>query len=117
MRSTNAIIVGVVLVAFSFLSLLIPAGMWVLFLSMFIISLSEIFAMPFMATVTVKRASSDRKGSYMGVNSLSFSAAFVFSPLIGTFVAEHFGFSALWISTTLLAIATALGFRWIFRKF
>ena len=117
MRSTNAIILGVALVALSFLILLIPAGMWVLFLSMFVMSLSEIFAMPFMATVTVKRGASGRKGSYMGLNSLSFSAAFVFSPLIGTFVAEHFGFSVLWISTTLLAIVTALGFRWIFRKF
>ena len=117
MRSTNVIVLGVLLVALSFLILLIPGGVPVLFLSMFIISLSEIFAMPFMATVTVKRASSDRKGSYMGVNSLSFSAAFVFSPLIGTFVAEHFGFSVLWISTALLGIATAFGFRWIFRKF
>ena len=117
MRSTSVIVLGVLLVALSFLILLIPGGVPVLFLSMFIISLSEIFAMPFMATVTVKRASSDRKGSYMGVNSLSFSAAFVFSPLIGTFVAEHFGFSVLWISTALLGIATAFGFRWIFRKF
>ena len=117
MRSTNVIVLGVLLVALSFLILLIPGGVPVLFLSMFIISLSEIFAMPFMATVTVKRASSDRKGSYMGVNSLSFSAAFVFSPLIGTFVAEHFGFSVLWISTVLLGIATAFGFRWIFGKF
>jgi predicted MFS family arabinose efflux permease len=117
MRSANVITLGVLLGACSFLILLIPSGIWVLFLAMFIMSLSEIFAMPFMATVTVKRGSKDRKGAYMGLNALSVSAAFVFSPLIGTFVAEHFGFSALWIGTTVVGIATAFGFKWAFNKF
>ena len=116
-RPSSVITLGVILCAVSFLILLAPSGMWVLFLAMFIMSLSEILAMPFMATVTVRRGSSDRKGSYMGLNSLSFSTAFVFSPLIGTFVAEHFGFSVLWIGTAVVGLATALGFRWIFRKF
>ena len=117
LRSSFAIMLGVFLCAISFIILLVPSGMWVLFLAMFIMSLSEILAMPFMATVTVRRGSSDRKGSYMGLYSLSFSAAFVFSPLIGTFVADHFGFSVLWIGTAIVGIATALGFKWIFNKF
>ncbi|MEO8853448.1 MAG: MFS transporter, partial [Ginsengibacter sp.] len=116
-RSSSVITLGVFLGAISFLILLLPSGMWVLFLAMFIISLSEILAMPFMATVTVKRGPIDRKGAYMGLNALSFSSAFVFSPLIGTFVAEHFGFSVLWIGTAIVGIATAFGFKWIFRKF
>jgi len=116
-RSSSVIPLGVFLGALSFLILLVPSGMWVLFLAMFIMSLSEILAMPFMATVTVKRGSADRKGAYMGLNSLAFSSAFVFSPLIGTFVAEHFGFSTLWIGTAILGIATAFGFRWVFGKF
>jgi predicted MFS family arabinose efflux permease len=116
-RSSSVITLGVFLVAFSFLILLISSGIWVLFLAMFLMSLSEIFAMPFMATVTVKRGSTDRKGAYMGLNALSFSAAFVFSPLIGTFVAEHFGFSTLWIGTAIVGTATAFGFRWVFGKF
>lgn len=117
MRSSFVITMGVFLGAISFLILLVPSGKWVLFLAMFIMSLSEIFAMPFMATVTVKRGSNDRKGAYMGLNALSFSTAFVFSPLIGTFVAEHFGFSVLWIGTAVVGIATALGFKWIFTRF
>lgn len=117
MRSTSVITLGVFLGAISFLILLIPSGMWVLFLAMFIMSVSEILAMPFMATVTVKRGSTDRKGAYMGLNALSVSSAFVFSPLIGTFVAEHFGFSVLWIGTAIVGIATAFGFKWIFGKF
>jgi predicted MFS family arabinose efflux permease len=116
-RSSSVITMGVFLGALSFLILLVPSGMWVLFLAMFIMSLSEILAMPFMATVTVKRGSNDRKGAYMGLNSLAFSTAFVFSPLIGTFVAEHFGFSVLWIGTAIVGVATTFGFKWVFGKF
>lgn len=117
MSSSFVITLGVFLGAGSFLILLIPSGNWVLFLAMFFLSLSEILAMPFMATVTVKRGSKDRQGSYMGLNALSSSSAHVFSPLIGTFVAEHFGFSALWVGTAIVGIFTAFGFRWIFKKF
>ncbi|MEO6134923.1 MAG: MFS transporter [Ginsengibacter sp.] len=117
MTSSVAITLGTFLGAASFLILLIPSGSWVLFLAMFFLSLSEILAMPFMATVTVKRGSKDRQGSYMGLNALSSSSAHVFSPLIGTFVAEHFGFSALWVGTAILGIITAFGFQWIFKKF
>jgi hypothetical protein len=53
----------------------------------------------------------------MGLNALSFSAAHVFSPLIGTFIAEHFGFTALWIGTAFVGIATAAGLKWILGKF
>ena len=117
MTSSVVITLGVFLGAASFLILIIPGGNWVLFLAMFFLSLSEILAMPFMATVTVKRGSKDRQGSYMGLNALSSSSAHVFSPLIGTFVAEHFGFSALWIGTAIVGILTAFGIRWIFKKF
>lgn len=115
--SSGAIKWGTLLIGVSFLVLLIPSGNWVLFLAMFIMSISEILAMPFMATVTIKRGSKDRQGAYMGLNALSFSSAHVLSPLIGTFVAEHFGFSTLWIGTAFLGIFTAVGLHWILKKF
>lgn len=117
MQASLVITAGVILGAISFLILLIPGGTWVLFAAMFFLSLSEILAMPFMATVTVNRGTKERKGAYMGLNALSVSSAFVFSPLIGTFVAEHYGFSILWIGTAILCMITAFGFKWVFTKF
>jgi len=118
MRSAHIISLGTVLLGLSFLLLLfLNAGQWILFLAMFLLSISEMLAMPFMATLTIKRASKERQGAYMGLNALSFSAAHVVSPLIGTGIAQYFGFSALWVSTALLAIVTALGLRWILKKF
>ncbi|MBS1736163.1 MAG: MFS transporter, partial [Bacteroidetes bacterium] len=117
MQASLVITAGAILGAISFLTLLIPGGTWVLFAAMFFLSLSEILAMPFMATVTVNRGTKERKGAYMGLNALSVSSAFVFSPLIGTFVAEHYGFSILWIGTAILCMITAFGFKWVFTKF
>lgn len=118
LKSSQIIVVGTVFLAASFLLLLIfNAGQWILFFSMFLLSISEMLAMPFMATLTVRRSSKDRQGAYMGLNALSFSAAHVLSPLVGTSIAQHFGFSTLWVSTALLAIVTAIGFRWILKRF
>lgn len=119
-RRTNAyrvITFGLFVCAASFLILLINSGQWVLFLAMFFLSISEILVLPFMATVTAQRGSKDRQGAYMGLNALSFSAAHVFSPLIGMFVAQHFGFSVLWIGTAVLAVLIGLGLHWVFKKF
>lgn len=117
LRSSQAIIWGVILCSASFFVLLMPGGMWVLLFSMFLLSISEILSMPFMSTVTVKRGSKDRQGSYMGLNALSFSSAHVLSPLIGTYVAQHYGFSNLWIATGILGLLTAVGFHFVFKRF
>src|SRR5690606_3761163 len=75
---------GTVLSAISFAILPIPTGYWILYASIFLLSISEILAMPFMASVAVKRASRQNQGAYMGLNALAFSAAHVFSPFLGT---------------------------------
>ena len=117
MKPVNIITLGAVILALSFLLLLLPGGQWVLILSMFLLSVSEILSMPFMATVSVKRAGSGREGAYMGMNALAFSSAHVISPLLGTNLAAHFGYTTLWISIGILGLITAIGFKWVFKKF
>lgn len=117
MRPVNIIITGTLLLSACFLILLIPGGQWILFLSMLIMSISEILCMPFMATVSVKRAGKGREGAYMGLNALAFSSAHVFAPLLGTNIAAHYGYNVLWISVAALGIITAFGLKWVFKKF
>lgn len=117
MRPVNIIITGTLLLSACFLILLLPGGQWILFFSMLLMSLSEILCMPFMATVSVKRAGKGREGAYMGLNALAFSSAHVFAPLLGTNIAAHFGYDILWISIATLGIITAFGFKWVFKKF
>jgi MFS family permease len=82
---------------------------------MIILSLSEIFAMPFMATFVVDRSNAENRGSYMGLYTISFSLALVIAPYLGSRIIAHLGFEVLWWGTGMMAILTAIGFYFITR--
>ncbi len=107
---------GTILCAVSFAFLPIPTGYWILYASIFLLSISEILAMPFMASVAVKRSSRQTQGAYMGLNALAFSAAHVFSPFLGTRIADHYGFNILWWGTAVVLVVVAIGFNAVVRR-
>lgn len=108
----QVMVTGLLLLAASFVVLLTGRHLSILYLGVLLLSLSEILTMPFMATVAVNRAPRGKQGAYMGLNSLSFSAAHVLSPIAGTAIATKFGFNSLWAVTGAIAFLTAIGF-WI----
>lgn len=112
----SSIFWGTALCAVSFALLPIPTGYWILYVSIFLLSISEILAMPFMASVAVKRASRQKQGAYMGFNALAFSTAHVFSPFLGTRIADTWGFDALWWGTTTLLITASIGFYLVVKR-
>jgi predicted MFS family arabinose efflux permease len=111
-----AIIWGVICCGLAFLLLISTSGIWLLYLSMFVLCISEILAMPFMATVTLKRSNKKNRGAYMGLNALSLSAGLIFAPLLGTKIADKFGFEVLWAGTGILAALTAVGFYILMKR-
>ncbi|WP_097130758.1 MFS transporter [Pedobacter xixiisoli] len=114
--AANAIIIGVFFCGLAFASLVITHGIWLLYVSMFILCVSEMLAMPFMATVTLQRSNVKNRGAYMGLNSLSLSAGLIFAPYLGTKIAANYGFNILWIGTGLLMFITAVGFYILMKK-
>ncbi|MBB5436815.1 putative MFS family arabinose efflux permease [Pedobacter sp. AK017] len=116
MTARAVIVWGVLLCSLSFFILNLTNGIWVLYLAMFVLCISEILAMPFMSTVTLQRSSLKTRGAYMGINALSFSAAHVFSPFVGTRIAAAYGFETLWYGTTLVLLLTAAGFLLVMKK-
>lgn len=116
LNSTWSIVLGSLLLSLSFILLNMNDSMWMLYLSMFVLCLSEILAMPFMAAVSIKRASKNRRGAYMGINSLAFSAAHILSPILGTGFAAMHGFENLWWATGILSVFTATGLYFIMKK-
>ncbi|WP_113662502.1 MFS transporter [Pedobacter nanyangensis] len=114
--AANAIIIGVFCCGLAFASLLITEGIWLLYVSMFILCIAEILAMPFMATVTLQRSNIKNRGAYMGLNSLSLSAGLIFAPFLGTKVAANYGFNVLWMATGLLMLFTAVGFYFLMKR-
>lgn len=85
-------------------------SMLTLIVSMSLLCVGEIWALPFMSTITALRSGKNNKGAYMGLNGISFSIAFIVTPYLGTLIAEKLGFTTLWIGTGILATAIAMAF-------
>lgn len=109
-------IIGTLLCAISFLCLMLPIGIAILYIAMFFLSVSEILVLPFSSTICVTRSSYLNRGSYMALHSLAFSAAHVLSPLYSTQVAENYGFNMLWVITGFIMIVTAYGFHKVMQR-
>ncbi len=107
---------GTAISGMSYLMLTADFGISWLYLAMFFLSTGEMLTLPFTATVAINRASRSNQGAYMGFNSLAFAAANIFSPFLGTYTAEHFGYSTLWTSAGLILIFCGIGFYWIISK-
>lgn len=107
---------GTMITAISFYMLNIDLGIIWLYMAMFILSTGEMLTLPFTATIAIKRAGLTNQGAYMGFNSLSFAAANIFSPYLGTYLAGHYGYNVLWITTGTTLVLTSIGFSWIIKK-
>ncbi|RNI29811.1 MFS transporter [Rufibacter immobilis] len=110
------IVLGLLLLALGFVVLNLFQGFWVLVLSVLLMSLSEILAMPFMSTLTVQRSGPHNRGAYMGLYSLSYSAAHILGPYIGTSTIAAYGFNTLWWSGSVLCLVAAVGFYGVVRR-
>jgi len=104
------IFMGLVMIGVGFGILNIIHSEFILFSGMLILSIAEIFAMPFMVTFVVQRSTINNRGSYMGLYSFSFALGHVLSPIMGTFIIEQYGFETLWWASMILAALVGLGF-------
>ena len=107
---TRLIVGGILLNGLSFILLNLAFGQQILFVSMLLLSVAEILAMPFMTTITVNRSGNHNRGAYMGLYSLSYSAAHILAPYLGTTVVANFGFTTLWWLAGIFSVFTAIGF-------
>lgn len=110
------IMLGCVMNGLGFLVLNLIHAEAILYVAVLIISLAEIFAMPFMATYTVQSSREGSRGIYMGMYSFAYSAAFVLAPAIGTRVVDHWNFATLWWVCGALSLGTAAGFLFLLKK-
>ncbi|WP_042720000.1 MFS transporter, partial [Flavobacterium sp. B17] len=104
---------GTFICGISYAMLGVDHCMITLVLSMSLLCVGEIWALPFMSTITALRSGKNNKGAYMGLNGISFSIAFIVTPYLGTLIVEKFGFTTLWIGTGIVATAIAIAFYFI----
>ncbi|WP_347068779.1 MFS transporter [Flavobacterium sp. WV_118_3] len=116
MTSAQVIIMGTLLCGLSFAMLVLPGKFVLLYVSMFVLCISEILVMPFVATVTVQRSGASNRGAYMGFGALAYAVAHIVSPYCGTRLASAHGFDTLWLVTGGITILTAVGFYVVMKK-
>ena len=115
-RLWQIIVTGSLLNGLAYIVLNLAGHSSILFLSMTLLSLAEILAMPFMVGFIVKRAEEHNRGAYMGMYAFSFAAAFVTAPYVGTQIISNFGFTTLWWTMGAFSVITAVAFYAVLMK-
>lgn len=103
-------VLGVLLTGLSFIMLNFYSSIAWLVISMAILSMSEIFAIPFAVTLVSKNSPPASRGKYMSYYSMSFAAARVLAPLLGLATVDIYGFETLWLLSGVVAVLSATGF-------
>ena len=77
---------------------LVPAVIFIV-----LMSLSEMFAMPFMTNYAVSRPAEDRRGQYMALYSIAYGIAHVVAPMFSMYVADMTGFFNMYLMLAALS--------------
>lgn len=116
-RNFFYIILGALCLPAAFLILLFGQGyiaMAVLYT--LIITMSEIFAMPFMMNYALSRPPKERQGQYTALYSMGYGIATITAPSLGLGIADRFGFTTLFISLISLGLLVTLAFSLMARS-
>lgn len=114
-KPESLIVFGTLLLAASFALINIYPAIAILYLAMLLMSFSEIFAMPFMISFAVHRASDKTRGSYVGLYTLGWSVAFIVAPYISTMMISKWNYTVLWWVVSVFSLGTALLFYILLR--
>ncbi len=112
---TNLIAIGTLLTAFSFWVFNVYFAVSVLWVSIILNTVGEMFAMPFMQSFSIERSDESNRGQYIAMYSMCYSFAQISSPTIGAQLAEHFGFTTLWYVMGGFCMLSTLGFLYLRR--
>lgn len=107
---TRVLAIGTLLTGASYLVYNINPSLAMVYLSLTLLSVGEILVFPFMSTVTALRSGERNRGAYMGMQGLSVAIGFIASPLIGTSLADNYGYPTLWFFIGGLLVIGAVGF-------
>lgn len=85
---------GLIIISYTMLPGIVTLGFLAVLGMVMVLTIGEIFYMPFTNTYVSTHSPPARRGEYLGLLSASYSAAFVLTPLVGFGVAEWYGYGA-----------------------
>jgi predicted MFS family arabinose efflux permease len=102
---------GIIIAGTSFALLnLLPHDAWVAILIVGLITLGEIMSMPFMNAYWINRTTNSNRGEYAALYSMSWSAAQIIAPAVGSQIIAYGGFSTLWWVLGVVCLLSSTGF-------
>ena len=109
---------GPVFSALAFLALVVPHILPVILAiaTVVLFTTGEMLAFPYLSTFVMNRASDLNRGKYSAAYSVSQAVAQIIGPVMGGYVAAHWGYSALWILLIVISCFCAIGFRALFQR-
>lgn len=107
------ITIGTVIMGVSFFILNIPFihGITIATISMVIITIAEMIAMPFMNSYYIARSNEANRGQYASYYTMAWSAAQIIGSTCGTLIAYAIGFNNLWWIIGGICMLTAIGYN------
>ncbi len=111
------IIIGVLCLPVSFAILKFGEGMILpAIVYTVIITLSEIYAMPFMMNYSLSRPTKERQGQYSALYSIAYGISNIVAPVLGLGIANRYGFNSMFYFLIASSLLTAIGFIWLGNK-
>lgn len=110
-RGTRYIVIGVIMCALSFLSLLLPGNSRSIALVMILfISFGEILAMPFMTTFWIQRTNDRNRGQYAALYTISWGLGNTLGPFLCSNLVDASNFKVAFIALAFILLSSAFGF-------
>ena len=107
---------GVLFVGFGYLMFnIFPAAVWVAVISMILITLGEMFSMPFMNTFWITRTTENNRGAYAALFTIAWSTAQILAPVYGAIMIQYGGYPALWWLLISICLFVSAGFYGIYK--
>jgi predicted MFS family arabinose efflux permease len=100
-------------IGYMLLNILSP-GIFAAIIVVIIITFSEMLAMPFMNSFWISRSNAHNRGEYAALYSMSWSAAQIIAPFLGSNVIFYGGFTLLWWVLGAVSMLSAIGYWWMY---
>jgi predicted MFS family arabinose efflux permease len=109
--------IGALLTGFGYvLANVLPADFSSAVFVVILVTVGEIFVLPFMNTYWIGRTTEANRGSYAALYTMAWSAAHVIAPTFGSQVVEHAGFDILWWMIGVICLIVVFGNYWLEKK-
>lgn len=108
MTKITATIVGIIFLALSFIVLNVSDAFIVLIIGVLLMTVGEMIGSPFANALALDMAPKGRKGSYMGLYSMSFSISHIIGHNAGMNAIYNFGYDNTWYAMFILLLLGAI---------